>query len=62
MMMVTFFMMTRHDTSWVLAKTATLPLNTIDAIKEIIFSEARRGADLEEEVEDEEDNETGKAR
>jgi hypothetical protein len=60
MMMVTFFMMTRHDTSWVLAKTATLPLNTIDAIKEIIFSEARRGADPEEGVEDEEETEAGK--
>lgn len=55
MMMVTFFMMTRHDVNWVLAKTATLPLNTIDAIKEIIFSEARRGADIEE------DNEEGEA-
>ena len=53
MMMVTFFMMTRHDVNWVLAKTATLPLNTIDAIKEIIFSEARRGADLEEDNEEE---------
>jgi hypothetical protein len=60
MMMVTFFMMTRHDTSWVLAKTATLPLNTIDAIKEIIFSEARRGAAPEEDVEDEEETEAGK--
>lgn len=60
MMMVTFFMMTRHSTSWVLAKTATLSLNTVDAIKEIIFNEARRGADVEEDVEEEGETEAGK--
>lgn len=47
MMMVTFFLMTRHDVNWTLAKTATMPLATIDEIKALIFKEARKGADLE---------------
>ncbi len=47
MMMVTFFLMTRHDVNWTLAKTATMPLAIIDEIKALIFKEARKGADLE---------------
>lgn len=47
MMMVTFFLMTRHDVNWTLAKTATMPLTTIDEIKALIFKEARKGVDLE---------------
>ena len=54
MMMVTFFLMTRHDVNWTLAKTATMPLAVIDEIKALIFKEARKGDDLEPEEEDEE--------
>lgn len=58
MMMVTFFLMTRHDVNWTLAKTATMPLAVIDEIKSLIFKEARKGVDLEAEEESEETGET----
>jgi transcription initiation factor IIF auxiliary subunit len=55
MMMVTFFLMTRHDVNWTLAKTATMPLAVIDEIKALIFKEARKGADLEPDEDADED-------
>jgi transcription initiation factor IIF auxiliary subunit len=58
MMMVTFFLMTRHDVNWTLAKTATMPLAVIDEIKSLIFKEARKGVDLEADEENEETGET----